>query len=49
MAAWPVKMSGSEVKLAPAPLLGANNEDVLEDWLGISADEVAALKKDGAL
>ena len=49
MAAWPVKMSGSAVPLAPAPLLGEHNEDVLEDWLGMSADDVATLKDEGAI
>ncbi len=49
MAAWPVKMSDTDVKVAPAPLLGEHNESVLNDWLGLSADEVAELKEDGAM
>ncbi len=49
MSAWPVKMSDTNVKVAPAPLLGEHNESVLADWLGLSADDVATLKKDGAI
>ena len=49
MAAWPVRMSGSDVPVAPAPLLGEHNESVLGDWLGLSAEEVARLKADGAM
>jgi formyl-CoA transferase len=49
VAAWPVKMSGSDVPLQVAPLLGEHNEAVLGDWLGLGRDEVDALKADGAL
>ena len=49
MPVWPVKMSGSEVPLAAAPLLGEHNQAVLGDWLGMDADEVDALKSDGVL
>ena len=49
MPAWPVKMSESNVPVEPAPLLGQHTEDVLGDWLGLSADDVANLKADGAI
>ncbi len=49
MPAWPVKMSESNVPLAPAPLLGEHMESVLGDWLGYDADAVAQLKSDGAV
>ncbi len=49
MPAWPVKMSESDVPVAPAPLLGEHTEDVLGDWLGLSADDVAGLKSDGTI
>ena len=49
MPAWPVQMSGNEVKVEPAPLLGQHNEDVLGDWLGLSDDEIAKLKVEGAV
>lgn len=44
MPAWPVRFGGKPPEVTPAPLLGANNVDVLESWLGKSADQVAALK-----
>ena len=47
--AWPVKMSDSDVPLAPSPLLGEHNESVLADWLRLSAEEVSDLKEDGAI
>jgi formyl-CoA transferase len=52
-----MKITGSHIKLsdtkpcikAPAPLLGQHNEEVYKDFLGLSADEIAAMKKDGLL
>ena len=49
MPAWPVRMSGNDVKVEPAPLLGEHNKAVLSDWLGLSDDEIADLKTDGAV
>ena len=49
MPAWPVKMSGSDVPLAPAPLLGEHAESVLNEWLGLSPEDVSNLKADGAI
>ena len=49
MPAWPVRMSENDVRVEPAPLLGEHNEAVLGDWLGLSEDEIAELKRDGVL
>ncbi len=49
MPAWPVKMSQSNVPLAPAPLLGQHTEAVLGEWLEVGRDEIAALRADGAI
>lgn len=49
MASWPVKMSGNSVKVQPAPLLGHDNEQVLTEWLGMSAGDVKKLKEDGTI
>jgi len=46
MPGWPVKLSESRVPVAPAPLLGADNAAVYGDWLGLSADELSALKSE---
>jgi len=37
---WPVKMSGSRVPVKSAPLLGQHTEEVLSEWLGLSAEEI---------
>lgn len=47
MPAWPVKMSGNDVPLGPAPLLGEHTSDVLDAWLGLSDEDVEALRGDG--
>jgi crotonobetainyl-CoA:carnitine CoA-transferase CaiB-like acyl-CoA transferase len=44
MVAWPVRFSGSPPPVKPSPLLGANNEDILTNWLGLGADQVGALR-----
>jgi formyl-CoA transferase/CoA:oxalate CoA-transferase len=33
----------------PAPLIGEHTVDVLQDWLGLPAEEIARLESDGAL
>jgi len=37
---WPVKMSDSRVPVKTAPLLGQHTEEVLSEWLGLSAEEI---------
>ncbi|NDB22375.1 MAG: hypothetical protein EB020_16090, partial [Proteobacteria bacterium] len=37
---------GKPVPVKPAPLLGANSDEVLKDWLGIGAEEAAKLRAD---
>ena len=49
MAGGPVKRSGNNVPVAPAPLLGEHNTSVYAEWIGLSADEVASLKDGGAV
>jgi crotonobetainyl-CoA:carnitine CoA-transferase CaiB-like acyl-CoA transferase len=34
---------------SPAPTLGQNNDEILHDLLGLSADEIAELRKDGII
>ncbi|MDR2174445.1 MAG: CoA transferase [Synergistaceae bacterium] len=53
--AGPVKLTGSHIKLsatppslrAPSPSLGQHNEDVYGEYLGLSPQDVAALKQEG--
>jgi crotonobetainyl-CoA:carnitine CoA-transferase CaiB-like acyl-CoA transferase len=35
--------------LEPSALLGAHNDEVYGDWLGLGADEIAALKEEGVI
>jgi crotonobetainyl-CoA:carnitine CoA-transferase CaiB-like acyl-CoA transferase len=49
MPAWPVRFGGNPPPLAPAPLLGQHNAEVLGAWLGLDAAEVAGLRHDGAI
>lgn len=46
---WPVKMTDSYVPVKPSPILGADNEVVYADWLGLSKSDLAALKKEGVV
>jgi formyl-CoA transferase len=49
MVAWPVRFSGSPPPVKPAPLLGANNDDVLTNWLGLDTDKVGGLRADNII
>ena len=45
----PIRMSESEVPLEPAPIFGANTEEVLAAELGMSAEEIEALNASGVV
>src|SRR4029078_4972394 len=47
--AWPVRFDGAPPKVKPSPLLGQHNGDVLSGWLGMSEQEVTALKSEGII
>ncbi len=49
MPGWPVRHGGATPPVAPAPLLGQHNGDVLKDWLGMDAAQVAALDEEGVI
>jgi crotonobetainyl-CoA:carnitine CoA-transferase CaiB-like acyl-CoA transferase len=42
-------MSESYVKVTSSPILGADNADVYGEMLGLSKDDVEALKKEGVV
>ena len=52
-----VKLTGSHIKLSatpsslrtPSPSLGQHNEDVYGEYLGLSAEDIAALEQEGVL
>jgi crotonobetainyl-CoA:carnitine CoA-transferase CaiB-like acyl-CoA transferase len=45
----PVRLSASPTEIHRAPLLGEHTAEVLGGLLGLSADELARLKQDGAV
>ena len=47
MTTWPVRFDGVPAEIRPAPLLGEHTADVLGDWLGLDADAVSGLRRDG--
>jgi formyl-CoA transferase len=47
MPAWPVRFDGVTARVKPSPLLGQHSAEVLGGWLGMSAQEVDALRQEG--
>ena len=45
----PIKLSGSDVQVTRAPLLGEHTDEILHRVLGYTEDEVAAIKDSGAV
>jgi formyl-CoA transferase len=42
--ATPIQMSASKVGIKPSPVLGADNEGIYGEWLGLSPDEVKKMR-----
>jgi crotonobetainyl-CoA:carnitine CoA-transferase CaiB-like acyl-CoA transferase len=49
MPAWPVRVDGVPTEVKSAPLLGEHTAELLTDWLGLDADAVADLRRDGII
>jgi crotonobetainyl-CoA:carnitine CoA-transferase CaiB-like acyl-CoA transferase len=49
MATWPVRIDGKTVRLKGAPALGQHNDEVLQQWLGLGAGELGALRSEGVI
>ena len=46
----PLRFHGADpVETTPSPKLGQHNREIYGGWLGLSADEIAALKQDGVI
>jgi CoA:oxalate CoA-transferase len=46
----PLRFHGAEkVETVPSPKVGEHNEDVYGGWLGLSADEIEGLRRDGVI
>ena len=46
MPAWPVRFDGAPPTIKPSPQLGQHVDDVLGSWLGMGAEELAALREE---
>jgi crotonobetainyl-CoA:carnitine CoA-transferase CaiB-like acyl-CoA transferase len=49
MPTWPVRVDGRPPRVKPSPLLGQHGAEVLTGWLGLGADDIAALKSNGVM
>ena len=45
----PIKLSDSPSDVGRSPLLGEHTDEILGDVLGLSSEEIAAAKEDGAV
>ena len=46
----PLRYHGADrVETTPSPRLGQHNDEVYGGWLGLDADEIAGLKRDGVI
>ena len=46
---WPVRLSESHVPIISPPLLDADTNDVLSEWLGLGQQEILELRASGAV
>ena len=49
MPTWPVRFDGAPPPIKPAPLLGEHTAEVFEEWLGLDAANVEALREQGVV
>ena len=46
----PLRFHGADkVETTPSPSLGKHNDEIYRGWLGLSAEEIAALKREGVI
>jgi crotonobetainyl-CoA:carnitine CoA-transferase CaiB-like acyl-CoA transferase len=44
-----VRVDGKATRVTSSPMLGEHTSQVLSDWLGLNAQAVAELKREGAI
>jgi crotonobetainyl-CoA:carnitine CoA-transferase CaiB-like acyl-CoA transferase len=46
----PLRLHGAErVPTRPSPTIGQHNEEIYGGWLGLSSDEIVALRQQGVI
>jgi len=48
-AGWPVRVDGKATRITSSPMLGEHTDQVLSDWLGLTAQAVAEMKREGVI
>jgi crotonobetainyl-CoA:carnitine CoA-transferase CaiB-like acyl-CoA transferase len=49
MPGWPVRVDGKATRITSSPMLGEHTDQVLNEWLGLNAEAVAEMKREGVL
>ena len=49
MPGWPVRVDGKATRITSSPMLGEHTGQVLSDWLGLTAQAVEEMKREGAI
>ena len=49
MPGWPVRVDGKATRITSSPMLGEHTDQVLSDWLGLTAQAVAEMKREGMI
>ncbi len=49
MPGWPVLVDGKASTLKPSPIIGEHTNKILQEWLGLSEEDVDELQSKGAL
>src|SRR5213076_1093045 len=49
MPSWPVRVDGKATRITSSPMLGEHTDQVLNEWLGLSAQAVAEMKREGVI
>jgi crotonobetainyl-CoA:carnitine CoA-transferase CaiB-like acyl-CoA transferase len=49
MPGWPVRVDGKAVRITSSPMLGEHADQVLSEWLGLTAQAVTEMKREGVI
>ena len=46
---WPVRVDGKATRVTSCPMLGEHTDQVLSEWLGLTPQAVAEMKREGMI